>query len=74
MNDEQNKQLRTRQSNEPMENWRIGSILCHLFYPTGKPEAPSARVIKGSQYNEYGFTLDALALNTSGFCNIRVTP
>jgi hypothetical protein len=37
-----------------------------------KPEAPSAGVIKGSQYNEYGFTLDALTLNTSGFCNIRM--
>jgi hypothetical protein len=37
-----------------------------------KPEAPSARVIKGSQYLEYGFTLVALTLNTSGFCNIRM--
>ncbi len=40
----------------------------------GKPEAPSLGVIKGSQYNEYGFTLDALTLNTSDFSNIRVTP
>jgi hypothetical protein len=39
-----------------------------------KPEASSVGVIKGSQYNEYGFTLDALTLNTSDFCNIRVTP
>jgi hypothetical protein len=37
-----------------------------------KPEAPSAGAIKGSQYLEYGFTLDALALNASGFCNIKV--
>jgi hypothetical protein len=62
-----------RTGNKPRVYWRIGPILCYLFSPSGKPEASSVRVIKGSQYNEYGFTLDAFTLNTSGFCNVRIT-
>jgi hypothetical protein len=55
-----------------MVHLRIGSIVRHLFYRKGKPEAPSARVVKGSRYTKYSFTLDALSLNPSGFCNTRV--
>jgi hypothetical protein len=39
-----------------------------------EPEASIAGVIKGSQYDEYGFTLDALALNASGSRSNRVAP
>jgi hypothetical protein len=31
-----------------VQSW-IGSVFLHLFYLSGKPEAPSLRAIKGSQ-------------------------
>jgi len=43
-----------------------------IFYPTGK--AGGAQVIRcqGIAVNYYGFTLGALALSPSGFCNAGV--
>ena len=36
--------------NEPRVRWRIGSIGCHLFYPSGKLERFRSCVAEGSQY------------------------
>jgi hypothetical protein len=55
-----------------MENSKNGSICLHLIYPPGKPENFRSRVTKGSQYDHYDFTLGALALKPSDFCNIGV--
>jgi hypothetical protein len=30
--------LKIHPRNKPVVNLRIGSIVCHLFYPSGKPE------------------------------------
>jgi len=50
------------------------TIIFSLFYPTGK--AGGAQIIRyqGIAVNYYGFTLDALALTPSGFCNDGVNP
>jgi hypothetical protein len=50
------------------------AILCHLFYPLGKPEDSRSDVAKGLQQPYYGGTLGALALKPSGFCNNGVNP
>ncbi len=53
-------------------NSRIGSIVCHLFLPKGKPEAPRAGIFKGSQSMITASPLKIPALNTSDFCNVGV--
>jgi hypothetical protein len=35
--------------NKPVVNLRIGSILCHLFSPAGKPEGPRSGVAEDLQ-------------------------
>jgi len=55
-----------------MANLRMGSILCHLFSPAGKPEDSRSGVAKGLQQVDYGCALGALALKPSGFCNVGV--
>jgi len=55
-----------------MVNLRMLPIICHLFYPSGKPEGSRSRVAKGSQYTYTASPLDVLALKPSDFCNDRV--
>ena len=40
-----------------------------IFYPTGKAGGAQVLRCQGIAVNYYGFTLGALALNPSGFCN-----
>jgi hypothetical protein len=49
----------------------MGSILpCCL--PCGKAGEFQILCCQGFEVNDYNFTLDALALKPSGFCNVRV--
>jgi hypothetical protein len=49
----------------------MGSILpCYL--PCGKSGGLQILCCQGFEVNDYNFTLDALALKPSGFCNVRV--
>ena len=51
---------------------RMGSILpCCL--PCGKAGRLQILCCQGFEVNDYNFTLDALALKPSGFCNVRVS-
>jgi len=45
---------------------------CHVVYPTGKAGGHQIRCCQGFAVNDYSFTLDALALKSSGFCNVGV--
>ena len=44
----------------------------YVVYPSGKPEDFRSCVVKGFEVNYYNFTLDALTLKPSGFCNVKV--
>ena len=52
-----------------MVNLRIGSIVCHLFYPAGKPLGRQIPRWQGFAVDYYGCTLAALTLTPSDFCN-----
>jgi len=43
-----------------------------IFYPIGKAGGAQVLRCQGIAVNYYGFTLGALALNPSGFCNAGV--
>lgn len=43
-----------------------------IFYPTGKAGGAQILRCQGIAVNYYGFTIGALALNPSGFCNAGV--
>jgi len=45
---------------------------CHVVYPTGKAGGHQIWCCQGFAVNDYNFTLDALALKPSGFCNVGV--
>jgi len=57
---------------------------CHVVYPlgfalrattqhVGKAGGLQILCCQGFDVNDYNFTLDALALKPSGFCNVRVS-
>jgi 3-oxoacyl-[acyl-carrier protein] reductase len=43
-----------------------------IFHPAGKAGGSQIRRCRGIAVKRYGFTLGALALTPSGFCNVRV--
>ena len=49
----------------------MGSILPRCL-PFGKAGGLQILCCQGFEVNDYNFTLDALALMPSGFCNVRV--
>jgi hypothetical protein len=58
-------------------NLRIGSIVCHLFNPPNRikwGKAGGRHILRWQEFavKYYGFTLAALALEPSEFCNNRV--
>jgi MoaA/NifB/PqqE/SkfB family radical SAM enzyme len=59
-------------SNKPNMKLRIGPILCHLFYPSGKPENSRSYVARGSSRQGGTSPPVASALKPSNFCNDRV--
>ena len=48
------------------------TIIFSFFYPTGKAGGAQILRYQGIAVNYYGFTLGALALNPSDFCNATV--
>jgi hypothetical protein len=48
-----------------------GAILPYCL-PFGKAGELQILCCQGFEVNDYNFTLDALALKLSGFCNVRV--
>jgi hypothetical protein len=52
------------------EGW---GLFCHVAYPETARKAGEFQILccQGFEVNDYNFTLDALALKPSGFCNVR---
>jgi hypothetical protein len=48
------------------------TIIFSFFHTAGKAGGSQIRRCQGIAVKRYGFTLGALALTPSGFCNVRV--
>ena len=51
---------------------QVGTIIFSFFHPAGKAGGSQIQRCQGIVVKRYDFTLGALALTPSGFCNVRV--